>query len=449
MSLVNEALKNALIRLAHQVIAEVGVWRASGKLVLRREQYTLRPDFSLWYSGDPTIMNNLELQTFEEDEWPWKDLEMFLSERILNLTEYSDVVGIIQESKRDEGLARSFVWRIAYETATTNSPEVDRHVTTLIGDITASAQKYHIKIFVSGITLTESVIRVSDSLLFRRPTHEDLQEKVRSDRVHYAHAMRLGRIHFSCIVESQLLASRPIDEQIHVDRLITALRLFRLGSVWTARYDYHAESFSSFSNGSFGSATRVTRLNYALTPADAPQLAKMLNVIMPLLPSQYEPAAGEVDFLSTALHWYSEALLAGGPIEGVVAWAVACLEALFLGDNPSTEISYRLAQRVIALLRCFGWLPLEMRVSLRTAYDVRSKYVHGAVSKKRSQEDLLALFRKVADYARVSCLVWTQMRHTRKRKDALTALEDALVDCDSQLQLQRWCNPIDFATKPW
>lgn len=91
-----------------------------------------------------------------------------------------------------------------------------------------------------------------------------------------------------------------------------------------------------------------------------------------------------------------------------------------------------------------------MRDTLRTAYDVRSKYVHGAVSKKKklSHEELLALFRRVADYARVSCLVWTQMHPTRKRSDVLTALENALIDCDSQMQLQRWCNPIDFARRP-
>lgn len=82
---------------------------------------------------------------------------------------------------------------------------------------------------------------------------------------------------------------------------------------------------------------------------------------MPLVPSTYRIPETEPNFLSTALGWYKDSLLTEGPIEGTVAWAVACLEALFLGDNPSTEISYHLTQRVIALLRCFGWAPLEVR----------------------------------------------------------------------------------------
>jgi len=76
---------------------------------------------------------------------------------------------------------------------------------------------------------------------------------------------------------------------------------------------------------------------------------------------------------------------------------------LFLGDNPSTEISFRLTQRVVAMLRCFGWNPLDVQGAPKTAYDVRSRHVHGAVPKKLSNDELRALHRKIAEYARVSC----------------------------------------------
>jgi hypothetical protein len=171
---------------------------------------------------------------------------------------------------------------------------------------------------------------------------------------------------------------------------------------------------------------------------------------MPLLPSTYGVPEAEPTFLSTALGWYKDSLLAGGPIEGTVAWAVACLEALFLGDNPPTELSYRLTHRVIALLRCIGWPPLEVRQELKTAYDVRSKHVHGAVSKKKlAHEELQALHRNIAEYARVSCLVWTQILRERSRKEVLATLEEALIDDGADRRLRQWCNRVDFVRRPW
>jgi hypothetical protein len=169
---------------------------------------------------------------------------------------------------------------------------------------------------------------------------------------------------------------------------------------------------------------------------------------MPLLPSIYDLPEAKPDFLSTALHWYSQSLLVGGPVEGTVASAVACLEALFLGDNPGTELCYRLTHRMVALLRCFGWAPLEIRSVLRAAYDVRSRHVHGAVSKKLSHEKLSALHRNIAEYARVSCLVWTQILSDRKRNEVLATLEEALIDEAASQRLLQWCDKVDFARRP-
>jgi len=239
-----------------------------------------------------------------------------------------------------------------------------------------------------------------------------------------------------------------MDRQIYVDRLINALRLYRLGSVSTPRYETAVESFSQFAGGTFGSRPRVARLGYELSPADATTLDQAIKILVPILPSSYELPKEKPNFLSTALQWYGEALLAGGPVEGTVAWAVACLEALFLGDNPPAELTYRLAQRVAALLGCFGWASLEIRESVREAYDVRSRYVHGAVSKKLSHEALTALFRKVAEYARVSCLVWIQLQRAQERNEVLKVLDEAMVDDDARVRLKGWCYRIDLARKP-
>jgi len=88
-----------------------------------------------------------------------------------------------------------------------------------------------------------------------------------------------------------------------------------------------------------------------------------------------------------------------------------------------------------------------MRDSLKIAYDVRSKYVHGASPGNRSHEVLNALFRRVAEYARASCLVWTQTVPA-ERKELLAALDTALVDDGARTALQERCCAVAFAPQP-
>lgn len=201
-----------------------------------------------------------------------------------------------------------------------------------------------------------------------------------------------------------------------------------------------------FASGSFGAPQRAPRLAYTLSKDDGPRLARALEILMPMLPSVFDIPQAAPNFMSAALDWYRESLFAQGPVEATVAWAVACLEALFLGDNPNTEISFRLAQRVIALLRCLGWNPLEVQALLKVAYDVRSKYVHGAVPKKLPHDKLQTLHREVAECARVSCAAWIQMAD-KNRKEVLKTLENALIDSDTGARLQQWCDKIELARR--
>jgi hypothetical protein len=376
-------------------------------------------------------------------------MESFLEKRVFPHPVRDQIMQILQSrGPTCDGIVRNFARRVAYLAAVGRSPELGPHVATVLRDVTDSPREYRARLWLAGITLSEDVVHVSDSLSFRRATRQDLQKRVRVEGVPSGPPDWQGRILFSCIAECKVVTPRPAELQTHVDRLITALRLFRLGSVSAARCDFQADSFSMFSNWRIGSPQRVTRLAYTMSADDGPRLLQATQSLMPLLPSAFQFPAIKPSFLSTALAWYSESLMAAGPVEGAVAWAVACLEALFLGDNPTTEISYRLTQRVIALLRCFGCAPLDVKQVVKAAYDVRSKHVHGATPKKPlSREKLGALHRNIAEYARVSCLVWTQLLTERKRNEVLATLEEALIDDASNKRLQQWCAKVDFAGK--
>lgn len=444
-----DRLREILRALGERVTAEVHASRSSGQLTIRRQQYITRLDFSLWYSVDPAVMN-FGMETTEEDDCSSKDIDSVLEKQVFIQPEHALLVQVLENTGKNVDLARKFSLRVAYDAALKTAPQMDQHIAAMLRDVTDSPHEFYGRLWLTGITLSNEVIQISDSLSFRRPTRKDLQEKVRIEEVPYTHAGFVGRTHFSCIAECTVPASHPLGLQRYVDRLVTVLRLFRLGSVSVPRYDYNADSLSPFAKGSFGGHQGASRLEYTLSPDDQPRLLRALQVLIPLVPSTYGSTEARSNFLSTAFDWYKDSVLAGGPIESTVAWAVACLEALFLGDNPQTELSYRLTQRVVALLRCLGWAPLEVRQVLKMAYDVRSKYVHGAVSRKKlPHEELRVLHRNIAEYARVSCLVWIQLLTMRNRKEVLATLEEALIDDSADMRLRQWCNRVDFSRKPW
>ncbi len=447
-SLETDTLRFLLRTLMQKIAAEAKMWRDSGRLVIAKQKYILRPDFSLLYTVDPTMLN-FPIQEIEEEVWDGDNFDMFVNERIRPLSGYGAIVEIAKASSRADRILELFAWRVAQDVVLGKDQPADRYLEAIVRDVSGGETEYSVCIWLNGVTLSRDDLRISERLTLRRATREDVHEKVPAHAVSYAHIGHWSTS-FSCIAEFRVRARGPADMQREVDRLVTSLRLFRLGSVSSGRYEFLTESFSPFGSGRLGGLALAARTTYALSPDDVPSLQRFLEVLPPVLPSPYELPQQKPDFLSTALRWYGEAMLAMAPIEGAIAWAIACLEALFLGDNPPSELLYRLIARTVSLLRCFGWSPLEIRKVIKTAYDIRSRYVHGAIPKKLPREELTKLFQEVADYARVSCLVWVQLFavHGHRREDILKGLENALIDDNAGAQLERWCNRVDFARRP-
>jgi hypothetical protein len=95
---------------------------------------------------------------------------------------------------------------------------------------------------------------------------------------------------------------------------------------------------------------------------------------------------------------------------------------------------------------------LEVRQTLKSAYGVRSTYVHGALPTKKkalSQEELIQMVRATAEYARLACLVIVQMTkiHNKDNIALLRALDDAMIDDTARKQLDDWCSIVEFEQK--
>jgi len=57
MQVNNSNLSDDLHRLAEGIVEAVEQSKAEGRITLQRQEYVLRPDYSLWYAGDPKLAN--------------------------------------------------------------------------------------------------------------------------------------------------------------------------------------------------------------------------------------------------------------------------------------------------------------------------------------------------------------------------------------------------------
>jgi hypothetical protein len=441
------SLANALELLTRAMFAVVKECKENGTLAARRTTYTLRPNFNLMYSVDPTIMN-FGIEQVEEEVWDYKNQSDFLEARIQGLPELQAVESLIGQEPHHRQMLRNFMLAVAHSSLSATAPQpLTGHVETLLGDLQTKERPCKGTVWLTGVTLASECISVSDTPILRRPTRHDLQEKVTAESAHYAHALQ-APVSFSCIAELRLRYLYPMTRQDSVEKLALALRLFRLGAVASSAYAFEEDSFRLLANVRFGGPSRAGREAYELSPGDAANLADFLAEINPLLPTQFGFPKPKADFFPIALHWFGEALLAPLPPEGSVASAVACLEALFL-ENVQAEMSYRLGLRVAGLLRCFGFPSLEVQAIVKSAYNVRSRYVHGDEQDKEwTPQELLGLSRAISDYARIALLAFCQLKEKIPRGELLARVERSLLDDKSREELQATCGQIKFCRKP-
>ncbi|MGO9338428.1 MAG: hypothetical protein ACLPH3_23535 [Terracidiphilus sp.] len=441
-------LRPALRRFAKQVLADAEEWWNSNRLTKSRRGFFVRPNLSLQYKLDPSMVHNGQTAHTEEEEWDWKGFEALWEERIKLSAAFLAVRGLLSADDRAESMLRLFSSRLVVDgLGASSAPDLDKYVEIMIRDVNREPQNSHARLWLNGIEVPDEPIVVSDELSFRRPRPEDLLERVHDDAIHYAHAFQ-PKTPFSCIAELQGSITNIGELQRKAERIISALRLFRVGSVWAARMDFSIESFTIFGHRSSAFAPlNNARISFALSQTDVPALQRFLKEITSVVPTPIFTTADEPHFLSTAFAWYSDALLSTGPNERGIAAAVACLEALFLSDNPQSEITYRLVHRVASLLGMCGWPAMDIRKHLKSAYDVRSRYVHGSVPKKKLTYDQLSqLFRTTTESARIAFLIMAQLTEWEKRNHngVISAIEDGLIDDAPRTKLIERCKSIEF-----
>ena len=192
---------------------------------------------------------------------------------------------------------------------------------------------------------------------------------------------------------------------------------------------------------------------YCIRRSKTPVARAFIQRILPFLDgSSGEPEEGSMQRIGTStLDLYDEGLRNHPDTVGGIAFKIASLESMFLTDDETAEVSYKLRIRVAAALTMLtGTDGVQVLANVGTAYGIRSGFFHGHVKRKDRESATAELADTLGYYCRVLVSVFLQSGDMN-RKLFLRDLDAGLVDpkartaLRSRLQQKNFLLPLTAA----
>lgn len=327
------------------------------------------------------------------------------------------------------------------------SEEADRIIEIFVKQLKNATLHFTSKIEMEGIILTDETpieININNTkLIFRRPVKEDLeQEDTITKRLYSPPWAIMDIAPITLVVDVSMEAEYGQYVQHVVLKLLTALRLFGVGSVCYSRYNINTEWVAQILSGGvffnrYGTFNISNR--YEIKGSDARILEQFCTTIFSKL-SDNGDVGDRLSYKNFAFERYTDSLTKFNIPERRIAETVMGLESLYI-NNGNGELRFRvstLASRVIGLLEYDD--ALYANKLLRYAYDIRSQFVHGNLMNKEERAKLIKQYEsedkflsKLLDYLRLSIIVYLL---TVTNKDTfLELLSDSLVNAKKKEEL--------------
>lgn len=408
-------------KLAAEIRRRVVEYKRANPNANRRLIRVRRPDFTLIHQGE-LYVHGFQPERIEEDIWDSQDAESFLESVVKALVEYSSLESVLDANTRFvEQFARALCFA-SFEGL--NDGELDARVNAFGCEVEGKPLPVTVTAYIGGLSLGESPLTVSERLLFRRPTPEDVAEYVELDE-HGGFSMPLDTVSFFTVGEFIFDAAFAGTAQKEFLRTLEALRLFRVGGIVANRYT--VRSRHSFLGGiiTVNGRGRYSRYNYSLAASESTALKAFLRDIAPLLPDSFQSNKPRLH-AEIAYARYQEALFQGGLAEQEITPVMTALEALFLTGG--SELTHRLAQRVSVFLRVLGTQPDAASTydNIVKGYKIRSKFIHGESLKPDHRAMADSLAKVLLQYVRECVVGFFQISVTKA--DLLQHLDRSMID---------------------
>jgi len=218
------------------------------------------------------------------------------------------------------------------------------------------------------------------------------------------------------ILEIEMSIRNESDFHEYVNRILNALRLYKLGSV------YPIESISTkktalwpgASARSWGHENYVPAKLYTVKSPERDGFADFVDIIERKLRINKEEKEGRSLLISNER--YVSALLEAIDIDRKLMTAVMGLESLFTLEKDKGENAFKLGIRVAKLLGNLNFGAERVRALIEEAYGFRNMVVHGSYIPQVKREKMNEIFPEILNYLRVSLIVFLLTRETGKTK---------------------------------
>ena len=441
-----KGLSSELWLLSKSIAEKVSEYKDSGKIV-RIQRLYIKPKVDQFKYKEGGTSYRKSFNYVEKEEWHWKDQSDFLEKVIRQLPSYSKVVSeiskiyAVNESQADFWLSR-FVQILVQKIRESLTDEIlIDDIATFVADLEKGPIEWKPKIWIDGVWLKEEEYEIYEGLRIRRPKPSDLEIEKPFDVLPFGVASPGFREISSAILELTYRSKSPNETQKEIERILNCLRLFRIGSVFSIRYEMRPKSFLAF-GGTLSSGQRFSATyKYPISKQDIPKLRDFIGKIKSLLPEEtLQVKSGKIDPIVVALQRYNDALLKPEVIESRITSAITCFEALFLRAEERTELSHKLSQRASALLRTFEFEPLKVYNTLKQAYDIRSTFIHGSQITSEERKNAAKIAEKTLEYARASLLIFFQLKHLIDKEKLIGRIDNSILEERAYSKLKKLLN---------
>lgn len=430
----NKGLSAKLWTLSKEIQEKVSDYKSKGELTKAKAPY-IKPEISNFNYKDGGMSYQTSISIIEKEEWDIRNYIGFIEKAVKQIPDYRHIVS--QISKRyevNEAQANFWLERFAQSLTRRAFEELSEEalvdtISTFVNDLEKGPVDWKLKVWVNGVWVEDEEYDIYEGLKIRRPRPSDLEVET----PFYLLPSPMEPLPFgptpSAILDLEYRARQPVEVQNEIENVLNCLRLFRLGSIFSIKIEMHPKSILQF-GPTIGSGQRFTpTYKYPISKEDIPKLGELIGKIKGLLPKEIDP-------VNIALQRYNDALLRPESIESRITSAITCFEALYLKAEERMELSHRLSQRVAALLGLFDFTPLEVYNSLVRAYDVRSTFIHGSLIEPEKHKDAPQLAEKILDYARISLLIFLQLKGSMDKSSLISKIDNSLLDANAHLKLE-------------
>lgn len=432
--MTEKEIPSKLWLLSKELIDKTTGYNDIGQLLKASSLY-IKPKFERFDYKEGNISWQMSHIPIVKEGWDLKNHLFFIENVVKQVPSYHDVVlGISKKYNVEEHQADFWLEQFAYRLTRKAFEGISEEalindIALLVADLENSPVEWEIKTWIDGIWLKDDGYQIYEGIKIRRTRPSDLEV----ERMVFDLFYPTPRYDFMgtppAILELTYRCREQVEFQDEIENILSCLRLFKVGSVFAIRIETHPKSILR-GGGTISSSQRfASTYKYPLSKQNIPELRELIEKIKPLLPQKpLSLALEEATPVNIALQRYNDALLKPEGIESRITSAITCLEALYLGKEERAELSRRLGQRASVVLRFFDFTPLEVYNTLNRAYEIRSIFIHGSQIGAEEHKGAAELAEKVLEYARVSLLVFLQLKPLIDKERFINRIDNALLD---------------------